>query len=159
MPAEVPGHVVAREPHSTELDPSPPSRFDVHDREEDRQAGPPREHPVEHRIVRIVVVLPVADEPVASTEDPDHRVQLGLRIPVARRSLRDLDAQTVELRECPVGIALAELPCHPKQQNVEPPLTADDQLGERSRSHPTIVARHRTSCLWLEFPRCQTPAF
>ena len=72
--------VVARQPDAGEWHVGSPCRFDIDGREQDRQAAATLEHAVEHRVLRLVVLLGV---PAEAVHRPQH-VRDGERLRAGR---------------------------------------------------------------------------
>ena len=97
--------------------PGAPRHLDIDRREEDREAPATLEHQVEHRVPRVVVVVAVAEEAVAATEEVPERLLLILGARAGHRG--EFGGEAVELVERPGGVNLPEFPGKGKRQLVE----------------------------------------
>jgi hypothetical protein len=115
--AEVADHEVSRQADPGELDPGAACYLDVDDREQDREAGAPFEHEVQHRVGGVVVVRAVPGEALASSQQvPQRRRLLGRR---SARRAGELDPQPVELCERSLPLDRPELGREGKREPVE----------------------------------------
>ena len=104
---EVADDVVTRKPDPGERDACSAPGLDVDDREQNREAAPAGEHEIEHRVVRVVVLVAISVEAVLETED----APAGIRVLVGRLALcrREVCPQPVEFPARGVGVHLPEL--------------------------------------------------
>jgi hypothetical protein len=135
--AEVADHEVSRQADPGELDPGAARDLDVDDREQDREARAPFEHEVQHRVGRVVVVLAVPGEALASSQQLPQRRCLFGRCTARRAS--ELEPQPVELRERSLPLDRPELGREGKREPVEirPGLPGD--LLEVGAPHECIL--------------------
>ena len=109
-----------------------PGDLDIDHREQDRQATPRGEHQVEHRVVGVVVVLALAAEAVAPTQQLSARGCDAVGIAACpSRAQRQLRAEGVEHGHGPGGVDLAKFSGHCEGQEVQWRVSGDGKLGER----------------------------
>ena len=136
--SEVRNDEVAGKPDTRDRDVRTAGDLDVDHRQQDRQAAAPGEDHVEHRVVRIVVVLSITAEAVSFPQQPAARTcdPLWSAAGLGRR-LDQLRSERVERRHCTGHVDVAKLPRRPRARGGPSEVLARPRAQQMTASPPS----------------------